>query len=262
MSAPRINERYPAVPSTRLSAQTFTLFAQTIDVWPVHVAVSEPITARLLPLLDPDEAIRAARFRFDHLRHSFIISRGLLRVLLGRYLNIAPNKLKFSYGLKGKPSLAAPVDIKFNASHSGAMALFAFATGFEIGIDVEQIRPLQDMREIARRFFCSDETAELMSLSAGECERAFFHCWTRKEAYIKAVGDGLSVPLDSFCVTLRLDEQARFIHIGHDRDVAKAWTLHNIKLQSQYAAALAYRAAPGTVNVLPLRWPTELLELL
>jgi 4'-phosphopantetheinyl transferase len=245
-----------------MSVHAFRQVACAVDVWPVRIAISEAVTAQLLPLLAPDEAVRAARFSFDHLRHSFILSRGVLRLLLGHYLSIAPSRIQFGYSSKGKPNLAAPLDLKFNVSHSGALAVFAFTIGCEIGIDVEEVRPLEDMHGIASRFFCSEETMELMSLSIAERERAFFLCWTRKEAYIKAVGDGLSVPLDSFRVTLQLNEPARFIHIGRDTDLANAWMLHDIGPQRQYAAALAYRAAPRAVHLLPPVEPAELLELL
>jgi len=248
--------------SDRLARHKFKLVNQAVDVWPVHVTVSDATTARFLPLLAPDELARAARFRFDNLRNSFIFARGVLRVLLGRYLNMPPANITFSYGPMGKPSITQPLDIRFNASHSGDLALFAFTIGCEVGIDLEEIRPLQDIHEIANRYFCSEEATELMSLPEEDRERAFFLCWTRKEAYIKAVGDGLSVPLDSFRVTLQVGEPARFVHIAHDKDAAKAWMLHNIELLSHYAAALAYMEAPRPVNVLSLAEPAELVELL
>src|SRR5208282_2181592 len=119
-----------------------------------------------------------------------------LRVLLGHYLGVAPGGIEFSYGPKGKPRLAAPVDVRFNISHSGGLALFAFTLDCEIGVDVEHIRPLRDMQEIASRFFCAEEATELMSLPAHGREQAFYLCWTRKEAYLKAVGEGLSEPID------------------------------------------------------------------
>ena len=159
-------------------------------------------------LLAPDETARAARFHFDHLQRRFILSRGALRILLGHYLDIAANRIEFRYGSRGKPSLAAPAGIHFNASHSGDVALFAFTLHCEIGVDVEEMRPISDMREIASRFFCAEESTELMALPADERERAFFLCWTRKEAYLKAVGEGLYAPLNDFCVTLRPGEPA------------------------------------------------------
>ena len=104
--------------------------------------------------------------------------------------------------------------MRFNISHSGGLAVFAFTLDCEVGVDVEEIRELKDLAEIAARFFCAEETAELMSLPADQRTAAFFRCWTRKEAYIKAIGDGLSAPLDGFAVTLGRDEPARLIHLA------------------------------------------------
>ena len=209
-------------------------------------------------LLEPEERDRAARFRFDHLQHAFILARGGLRVLLGCYLGVCPAAVQFTYGSKGKPTLSGG-SVEFNVSHSGGLAVFAFTFGCEIGVDVEQIRSLPDMLEIASQFFCVEETAELMALPAGERERAFFLCWTRKEAYIKATGDGLSAPLDSFRVALRPGAPARFVHFKHDASAAASWTLHDLSLTPAHAGALAYRDAPRSVLVQPVIESAELL---
>jgi 4'-phosphopantetheinyl transferase len=244
-----------------LAVRRFELAGRSVELWPVRLDASDVVFARFRRILAPDEAARAARFRFDHLRRSFILSRGALRILLGNYLSVAPGGIRFCYGSKGKPALADPVPIQFNASHSGALALFAFTLGCEVGVDVEQIRRLQDMQEIASRFFCSEETAELMSLPSDERERAFFFCWTRKEAYVKAVGEGLSIPLDGFRVTLRPNEPARFIHLAHDTSATEAWTLHSVDPAPHYAAALAYRDLPRPVRMLSAVEPVELLDI-
>jgi len=199
---------------------------------------------------------RAAQFRFERDRNSFVLARGVLRTLLGRYLHISPAGIRFEYRPKGKPALALPAGIDFNVSHSGGLAVFAFTAGCEIGVDVESIRPLPDLQSIADRFFCAGEAAELMSLAADQREPAFYLCWTRKEAYIKASGDGLSAPLDGFRVTLRPGQPARFVHLAND--TAQAWSLHDLALASGYAAALAYRDAQRPVVVLPVADPAEL----
>lgn len=245
-----------------VTVRPLSLIGRRVDVWPVRLEANASVVAWLHSILASDEAERAAQFRFEHLRRSFILARGALRVLLGRYLGIAPEEVRFSYGSKGKPGLAWPTStIKFNASHSGVFALFAFTRDCELGVDVEQIRSFQDMQEIANRFFCAEEAEELMSLPAELRARAFFLCWTSKEAYIKAVGEGLSVPLDSFRVTLRPGEPARLIHLAHDTTAAAAWTLHRIELTSQYAATLAYNDSPRPVRALPAIWPSELSDI-
>ena len=139
--------------------------------------------------------------------------------------------------------------------------MFAFTPHCEIGVDVEQIRPLSEMQNIADRFFCSEEAAELMSLTANQREHAFFLCWTRKEAYIKAIGDGLSAPLNDFRVTVQPGQPARFIHIAHNANDAKNWTLSDLELAPNYAAALAYRDSERPVVVSPVIDPAELLSM-
>lgn len=247
--------------SRKLADCSFEIDGRSVHVWSVRTEASEAVAARFDRVLAPDERGRAARFPFNHLRHSFVIARGALRTLLGRYLNISPASIQFKYGSKGKPALLMPASLNFNASHSGGLAVFAFTCCCEVGVDVEQIRVMQDTQNIADRSFCSEESAELMSLPANHRERAFFLCWTRKEAYIKAIGDGLSAPLNGFRVTVQPSEPVRFMHIEHDTNAAKEWTLHDLRLASNYAAALAYRDVERPVAVLPVIDPAELLSI-
>ena len=228
-----------------------------IHIWTVRTTAPEAIAAEFEPVLAADEKDRAARFRFDRHRSSFMIARGTLRHLLGRYLDADPASLRFDYGSKGKPVLVSNADINFNVTHSGGLAAFAFTAGCELGIDLEDIRPLTGMESTANRFFCAEEAAEILSLPPGEREAAFFRCWTRKEAYIKATGDGLSAPLNEFRVTVSPDEPARLVHLAHDTHAAGAWTLHDLRLESGYASALAYRDRPRSLCVHPTADPTE-----
>ena len=154
--------------------------------------------------LSPDELSRAERFRFEKHRLHYIVGRGILRTILGNYLHTAPNQLDFDYTQYGKPFLGNNFQehgLKFNLAHSGTMALYGFVNGRELGIDIEQMRPNVDHAEIARRFFSSGEIATLNTLPPTDQRQGFFDCWTRKEAYIKAHGQGLSLPLDSFDVS-------------------------------------------------------------
>lgn len=247
--------------ATNCAGYQFDLPDRAVHVWRVRTQAPSAVAERLELLLGDDEKSCAAQFRFDRLRESFVIARGVLRILLGHYLKASPISIQFKYGSRGKPALAAPARMDFNMSHSGGLAVFAVAASCEIGVDLEQIRPLQDMQSIADRFFCSEEAAELRSLPANQRERGFYLCWTRKEAYIKAIGDGLSAPLDGFCVSLQPSQAARFVHIAHDTSAAEAWTLHDLQLAPNYAAALAYRGTERPVAVLPISDPVDLLSI-
>ncbi len=220
-----------------------------IHVRAMRIEATAEAAAGFAGLLSEDERERAARFRFEHLRYSFTCARGALRVLLGGYLGIAAAAVEFGYGSNGKPFLKSGDSIRFNASHSGDWAVFAFASGCDVGIDVEKVRPLPDMADIARNYFCRAEWEALMSLPAEEREAAFFRCWTRKEAYIKATGEGLSAPLDAFQVTLDADAPARFLHIGHDESAAAEWTLEDLRVAPGYAAALACRGTQRRISI-------------
>jgi len=231
---------------------SFELWGNEIHTWAFPTKASNDVVATFERVLVTEETDRASRFHFRHLYESFVIARGALRFLLGRYLNCSPAELRFIYGWRGKPALASASGIQFNMTHSGNLAVIALTLGREIGVDVEQIRPLSDMQHIADRFFCPEEASEIMSLPQTERDRAFFCCWTRKEAYIKATGDGLSTPLNNFRVTVRPNIPARFVHLEHNSNAAKAWTLHDIQVAARYAAALAYRDAQRPLSVFPV----------
>jgi 4'-phosphopantetheinyl transferase len=239
---------------------SFDLGARDVHIWTLDGGASKAAAARFEPLLTRDEKERAMRFRFDHLRHSFVVTRGVLRCLLGRYLKLHPAEIRFAYGAKGKPALEPAAGIEFNATHSHGSALFAFAKGCRVGVDLEAVRPMAGAQDIADRFFCREEAAEIRALQPGERERAFFRCWTRKEAYIKSIGDGLSAALDGFRVTLRAGEPARFVHIGQDTGAAQAWTLDDLTPAADFAAALAYRDRRRSLSYFPIDDCTRLLD--
>jgi 4'-phosphopantetheinyl transferase len=239
---------------------SFDLSGRNVEIWPVRIDAADAVAERFELYLGSDEKHHAARFRFDELRRSFVIARGALRILLGHYVNVSPTSIEFKYGSRGKPALAGPACVEFNVSHSGGLALFAFTIGCNLGVDVEQIRTLNDSQRIADRFFCSDEAIELMSLTTNQRETAFYLCWTRKEAYIKATGNGLSAPLDSFRVTLRPGEPARFLRLGQDNNSAAMWRLLDLQLAPNYAAALAYCDKERPVDLFRISDAAELLN--
>ena len=187
---------------------------------------------RYLAFLSPDECHRAARFRFDVHRNRYIVCRGTLRELLGAKLGIDPAELRFEYGSHGKPRTANS-QITFNVSHSDVVAMIATAKDFEVGCDVEKVEPKFADDQIPERFFSPHEVAELRALPKAEQTAAFFRCWTRKEAFIKACGLGVSMGLDTFDVTL--GEPAMLLR-GAD-----GWTLQAVAAPEGYMAAVVAR---------------------
>jgi len=233
---------------------------RAVHVWPVRVEAPEDVAASYESILAPDELDRAARFRLTNQRKDFVITRCVLRSVLGRYLGMHPARVRFVYGSKGKPAISPAFGIQFNLAHSGAMVVIAVAAGCPVGIDLEYIRRLPDLQDVAARFFCAEEFDDLKSLLPGERQGAFFRGWTRKEAFVKASGEGLSEPLDGFRVTIQPREPARLVHIGDNRDAAKGWTLHDLFLAPDYAAALAYPDRACSLTVFPMANSAELLS--
>ena len=238
---------------------SFELSPSAVHIWPLRTEASDDVAAVAERVLAADEMNRAAKFGFHKLRQSFVITRGVLRHLLGRYLRLQPADIEFVYGSKGKPAITSAAGLQFNLAHSNGMAVIAIAADCQIGVDLEYMRPIPDMQYLAQRFFCAEEAAELMSLLPSERQGAFFRCWTRKEADLKAIGDGLSAPLNAYRVTVRPNDPARLIHLGHDRAADEAWTLHDLFLAPNYAAALAYRDEARFLTVLPIVSGRELL---
>jgi len=182
-------------------------------------------THRFWSLLSTAEQERAAKFYFEKDRQAFVVGRGMLRVLLGRYLALEPDAVGFEYGEFGKPALASATELQFNVSHSQEKMLLGFCRGTAVGVDIEQIRAYEAMSDIARRYFSAVEYARFLTAPPEQMPEAFFNCWTRKEAYIKAIGEGLSCPLDEFDVSLLPSEPARLIRIRGSEAAAAAWTL-------------------------------------
>jgi 4'-phosphopantetheinyl transferase len=221
---------------------TLALSANAIHVWRTRLDPPAQIVATLAATLSADERERAARFHFELHRRRYIVGRGVLRDLLGRYLRLAPASLRFSYGEHGKPALAGPMPsdaLFFNLSHSADLALYAFGIGRDIGVDVEEMRADRTTDEIARRFFSPSEVEALDAHSPAERVPAFFRCWTRKEAYIKGRSQGLSIPLDDFEVSIGANEPVRLIASRErPQDVAR-WRLASLDAGAGFAAALA-----------------------
>jgi 4'-phosphopantetheinyl transferase len=207
--------------------------------------------------LSSDEINRAKQFKFEKDRNRFIAGRGLLRTMLGSYLNVKPARLDFTYSSRGKPALKATPGqrtLHFNIAHSKNIILFAVTHACAVGIDVEWIHPMSDIEDIAARFFSKREAAELMALPRDQRTNAFFNLWTRKEAYLKATGDGLSDMLKELEIAFLPEETARVRAISGNEEVAKRWTLLDLNPAPGFAAALAAEAKDLRVSC--WQWPS------
>jgi 4'-phosphopantetheinyl transferase len=211
-------------------------------------------------LLSREERDRADRFACDRLRNEYQIAHGALRLFAADYIGCLPHQLQLRSGRRGKPEFKVRSEIRLNLAHSQTLALYAFVRGCEVGIDVENVRPRVDLEQVAKLCFCEAEIAELLSLPTEEDRlEAFFCCWTRKEAYVKAVGDGLFLPLDQFQVTLCSSVPARFVHIGFDTQEAEAWQLHHVEPAPDHVGAVAYRGECRKVRIFPPIMVSDLL---
>jgi 4'-phosphopantetheinyl transferase len=221
-----------------------------VHVWRTTLDWPEKSIAGLAPGLTADEQQRMHTFRFEQDRKRYLIGRGLLRKVLARYLKVAPHELCFDYTSFGKPHLAAGLaePLQFNVSHSGELLLIAVAEGRALGIDVEQVRTDIDAAAIAAHFFSANEQSALAKLAGTVQVNAFFDCWARKEAFIKAKGDGLSLPLDQFDVSLMPGERARLLETRPDSAEALRWCLVELDVAAGYKAALAVEGSGWTLK--------------
>jgi 4'-phosphopantetheinyl transferase len=231
------------------AAAGLELPAGVVHVWSVRLDPPAERVEQLGRCLSEDEWERARRFRFDKHRRQYVVGRGALRTLLGAYVGLQPGEVRFTYGPRGKPFLAPPVgELQFNLTNSDELALVGFVRGVEIGVDVEYLKPMPDAEQIAERFFSESERVVLRGLPADRKEEAFFNCWTRKEAYLKAVGEGLAAPLDSFDVTLAPGEEPRMLSLEGDRERAARWFFRHFRPAEDYIGALAIEGGDWQVE--------------
>jgi 4'-phosphopantetheinyl transferase len=210
-------------------------------VWRAPLVQPAEWQEKFLHTLDEGERARANKFHFEKHRRRFVVARGFLRTLLGRYLEIKPEEVRFAYGPYGKPSLAdehSATRLRFNMSHSHELAVYGFVQDREIGVDVEYLQDDFASEDLARHFFSAYEVETLTALPEQERSAAFFRCWTRKEAYIKAFGSGLSHPLDQFDVSLTAHEPAALLRDHRDAEAVARWQMFNLEFTEKYAGAL------------------------
>jgi 4'-phosphopantetheinyl transferase len=209
------------------------LHENEVHVWRSWLDASDSERARLAAFLTAEEIHRANRFVFPRDRDHFLVARGRLREILAGYLHQPPESLQFAAAKFGKLSLPHHPEFRFNVSHSHGLALFAVSLHRELGVDVEKIRPEFTGEDIAKRYFSLAEQQELNNISPRDRAVAFFLCWTRKEAYIKALGDGLQIPLDSFDVALTPGAPETLRSVDSQR-----WSLRSFTPAQDYAAAV------------------------
>jgi 4'-phosphopantetheinyl transferase len=227
------------------------LQAEEVHAWVVPLELPAGCLKTLHALLHPTERERAGSFRFPHLQNAFITSRGVLRLLLGRYLDIPPHEVPVGYGPDGKPEVPG-ADLQFNLAHSGGLAVYAFTLGRKVGVDLEMIKPMPDLETVSRRFFAEREVEALLALPEAERNQAFFTCWTRKEAYIKAIGKGLVQPLDRFAVTFLPGETPCLAWVDGEPKAPERWQMAALPLGPKYQGALL--AEGSGWELFYLRW--------
>ncbi len=218
-----------------VSAPDFFLTEGEVVIWSASLEPGEFWLDRFRSVLSTDEVDRADRFRFEKHRRRFTAARGILRFLLAAQTGTSPESIRFGYETHGKPFIEGA--IRFNMSDSGPFAVYAMTLGKEVGIDIEQIREIHDAGALARRFFAPGE-AEIILRTETDQRSAFFTCWTRKEAYIKARGEGLSMPLDSFEVSIDPAERPRLVSAAIDPAEVTRWSMDAFTPATGYIAAI------------------------
>lgn len=213
-------------------------------------------TQQSVALLSAEERARGARFRFEAHRRRFVAGRTVVRTILGRYLDREPRDLEFRYSPQGKPALRSCSNLTFSLSHSDTLALLAVGSVDPLGVDVERIHVIPEMDAIARRTFSPREASEVLSSVGPMRAMKFFRCWTRKEAFVKALGAGLSIDLSEFEVSL--GAHPRILSIHGDASEAEKWTMRQVEPAPGYLASVAVRSA--SIDLSCFDWSTPAPE--
>ena len=219
-----------------------TLTAGEVHLWRTDLDRNSQEVQEFLATLSADEKARALRFYFQQHRQRFIVARGTLRRILGRYLDLAPAQVEFEYSPQGKPKLAASCngkELQFNLSHSQGLALYGVARYRRIGVDLEYLRPMEEVEQLVKRFYSAREFAAISPLSPQEREKAFFRGWTAKEAYLKATGSGLGGGLDRVEVSLVAGTPLQLLSLEGNTEAASRWHLSDLPLHPDYIATVA-----------------------
>jgi len=221
----------------------------SVHVWATSLQVSPDRVTEFAASLAPEERERAARFHFPIHRDRFIAGRGLLRKLLGRYLGMEPRSLQFTYGPQGKPALTRSAGLfHFNVAHSEDLLLIALTESGVVGVDVEQVRTLSDFEELVARFFSPNECSRFRSLPVEQKPAAFFNLWTRKEAWLKATGEGITHLLNQVEVSFLPAKPARLVRLPKVYRNSTSWSLYELAPRPGFAGALAIAADAPAVH--------------
>jgi 4'-phosphopantetheinyl transferase len=237
------------------SSLEIALQPEEVHLWLIDFVLSAGNVRGLADYLSPDERAKAARFHFERDREQFIIAHAALRLLLARYCQLEPEQVRFVVNSYGKPALVLPVNqtvLHFNLSHSHGYALVALTRLCEIGVDIEYMRANVEYAELATHCFSRRENVAFGALPEERKAEGFFNAWTRKEAYIKARGMGLSLPLDQFDVSLHPDEPAALLEARDSEQDVTAWSMYALPMPAGYKAALALPAR--NVSLRCWRW--------
>lgn len=221
-----------------------------VTVWRIALDPARSPDAEALAELSEAERARAALFVTDALRNRWLTAHVAMRRVLASELGVRPDEIAYGAGTAGKPFIARPAEsgVEYSFSDSGDLALLAVGRGGALGVDVEAYRSISDLEGVAERFFALEERVALFALPESERRAGFYRLWTRKEAYIKAIGTGLGHALDRFVVTIDRDD-VRFMSIDGDFDAAKRWDLRSIEVSGEYEAAFASESSPSDLVV-------------
>lgn len=230
------------------------LFSSSLHIWQFPLTAPAIGIENCIALLSEDERVRASAFHFERDSRRFTVARASVRSILGAYTKSSARDLRFHYSQYGKPALAdATPDVRFSVSHSGELALLAVALGQEVGVDLEVIRQDVEIEQLAARFFSDLDSASLLTLPNELRVHAFFRCWTRKEAFLKAQGLGLSRSLNSFDVEVNPDKPARLLATRPDPQEAQRWAIHDVTAEENCAAAAAWEGLMTEMKIFRCR---------
>jgi 4'-phosphopantetheinyl transferase len=221
--------------------KSLSLEIDQVHVWRIGLDVEEQNPTKFSNILSEDEANRAEKFHFEVDRIRYAVMRATVRIILGNYLRVAPVNLEIAHSLYGKPYLTntnIEKDLQFNISHAGNLGLIAVAIDRHIGVDLELVRDESSIESVAKRFFTPEEAEHLLSLPAPLQPEAFFTCWTRKEAFVKARGEGLSIPLDQFEVSFYPIDTPKLLNVKNDPGESGRWSMFHLDPGMGYVGAL------------------------
>lgn len=243
-------------PSWNAPPTQHLLSGKDVHIWRAGLDLPIKGVQELKEKLSIDERIKSEHFRFERDRSQFIAARGILRLILGRYLGVEPSTIRFCYEKHGKPRLHkafATTDIQFNLSRSEGLALYVFTRGHDVGVDIEYMREISEMEQIVERFFSIKDRVFFGTLPASEKQDSFFHWWTRKEAFVKATGDGLSYPLDAFDAALAEEESIESLGILGRAKEGTRWSMWDVTPAEEFAGAVAVEGRGWDVRY--WQWP-------